>query len=322
MNPLITGATGFIGSHLARHLVRAGHHVVGLEVSPTLARVTDLEGRMTLVTGDISDLDLLVNTIKTHEITHVVHLACYLPEALIQDHPTKAVQVNCQGTNNVFEAARRTDVQKVVYASTDAVCPQGPGEADAVQPTTLYGLMKYFNECMGRHYCTHFGVETIGLRFGVNYGPGGRHLAGEIQRQYSSAFLHQILERMMLGESVVVDFHPQTPFTWQYVKDNARCVALALQSKPTGRHVFDVPGQRRPIKALTDILENTIPGAKASYETIAEDDQRLIVLDPPYTVDPTTVKEAFGYEPGYTLETGLAEQAGEVQDSPQLYRQD
>jgi nucleoside-diphosphate-sugar epimerase len=179
--------------------------------------------------------------------------------------------------------------------------------------------MKHFNEVMGRHYRRHFGLDTVGLRFGVNYGPGGRLLAGEIRRKYSSGLIHQILEGMMLGRTVQVDMHPQTTFTWQYVKDNARCILLALSAPPTQRTVFDLPANRQPIQHVTNIVERLVPGSKAIYEQGNGQDTGLIVLQPAFEIDPTIVKRAFGFGPEYTLERGLAEQAAEVQKAPEFY---
>lgn len=319
MRVLITGATGFIGSHVARLLVREGHTAVGYDLMPTPERIKDLADQVPIAQGDVCDLDVLLSTVKRHSITHIFHLAYYLPEAAIAEHPTKAIRVNSEGTNNVFEAARVLGVKRVVYASTDAVCPLGPEEDDPVKPTTLYGHMKYSNEVMGRHYSRHFGLDTIGLRFGVNYGPGGRRVAGEVRRKYTSAFLHEILENMMLGRTTRVDLHPETSFCWQYVKDSALCMVLALSTGPTKRKVFDVPGDRKPFKYLTDIIERLVPGSKAVYQRADDKDSGLIVLKPAFEIDPKIVNEEFGFEPQYTLNAGLAEMAEEVQKAPEIY---
>ena len=313
MRVLITGGTGFIGSHVARYLVHEGHQVVGFESSPTPARIADLAAQVVIERGDICDLDVLISTMKQHEITHVVQLAYFIPEAAIVEASTKAIRINCEGVNNVFEAARLLGIQKVVYATTDAVCPLGPSEDDPVNPTTLYGHMKYFNEVMARHYTGKFGLDTVGLRFGLTYGPGGRRLADEVKRQYTSAVLDQILDDLMLGKSVHVEFDPRTTFAWQFVKDNARCIGLALAAPPTRRKIFDLQGDRRPIKYLTDILERMTPDARAIYQPDENKESELIVLKPVFEIDPGIAREEFGYEPQYTVEKGLAEQAAEVQ---------
>ncbi len=59
------------------------------------------------------------------------------------------------------------------------------------------------NEAMGIHFHNHFGLDTIGLRFGLNYGPGDRLLAGELERKYASAVVHNAITRVALGQSVV-----------------------------------------------------------------------------------------------------------------------
>lgn len=311
MRVLITGLTGFIGAHVARYLVNEGHEVVGYDLAPVPERISDMVERIPIVVGDICDLYALISAMKRYEITHVVHLAYYLPEAAIAAAPARAIRINCTGTNNVLDAARFLQVQKVVYASTDAVCPQGPKEDDPVNPTTLYGQMKYFNEVMARHYTKCFGLDTVGLRFGVNYGPGGRLLAGEIRRKYGSAMLHQIFQELIMGRAVTVEINHRTTFAWQYVKDSARCFALALTAPPTRRRVFDLPAPIRPIEDLTDILERLVPGARTVYQRTAHTDEGLIVLERRFDIDPRVAREEFGYEPAYTLEAALVEMVAE-----------
>ena len=110
MQVLITGGTGFIGSNVMRHLLREGHGVVCLDPSPVRDRVVDMADKFKLILGDVQDLDVLMETMRRHDITHVVHLAYYLPEAAIVDAPTKSIRINCEGTNNMFEAARLSGV--------------------------------------------------------------------------------------------------------------------------------------------------------------------------------------------------------------------
>ena len=155
MRVMITGGTGFIGSNLTRGLVAEGHEVVAYDSMPTLARVAGLREKVDIVQGDIRDLDQLVDTVDKYRINRIMHLAAYLPEAAIRDNPTLAIEHNVLGTNNIFEAARRTDVLRVVYASTDAVNPLGPKEDAPCKPTTLYGHFKLLNEEMGIHFHDH-----------------------------------------------------------------------------------------------------------------------------------------------------------------------
>ena len=106
MKVMITGGTGFIGSNLAKGLVAKGHEVVAYDLNPTPARIAAIQDRIQVVRGDIRDTVKLFETIKTYAISHIMHLAAYLPEAAIRKNPTLAIQINGEGTNNIFEVAR------------------------------------------------------------------------------------------------------------------------------------------------------------------------------------------------------------------------
>src|SRR5437879_8286998 len=106
MNVLVTGGTGFIGSHVSRQMTNEGHHVVVMELVPTVARIADCKGKVDVVEADISDLEVLLSVFKKFSIDHVVHTAAYLPEMAIRENPTKAIKVNLLGTSNVFEASK------------------------------------------------------------------------------------------------------------------------------------------------------------------------------------------------------------------------
>ena len=306
MRILITGSTGFIGSNLVRGLVAAGNHVVVYDLTPTLQRLSDIETQVKVVQGGILDSTKMTETIKAHSIERVVHLAAYLPEAAIREDPTRAIRVNGEGTNCVFEAARSTGVERVVYASTDAVNPVGPNPDSASKPTTLYGHLKLLNEAMGQHYYNQFGLDTIGLRFGMNYGPGGRLIAGELERHYISAFVHNMIETVASGQPIEMPFHESTSFHCTYVKDNTRAITLALEAGETRSRVFNVCGEKTyTLGDMAVLLKKILPGAEIRFGAApmpsslrTAEAQRL---------DCSAALKELGYAPQYTLEQGLTE---------------
>ncbi len=305
MRVMITGGTGFIGSNLARGLVAEGHEVVAYDLTPTLTRIADVKEMVEIVRGDICDLSSLAGAIKEHKIDRIMHLAAYLPESAIRDNPTVGIQLNAEGTNNVFEAARIMDVERVVYASTDAVNPIGPREDAPCKPTTLYGHLKLLNETMGIHFFDHFGLDTIGLRFGMNYGPGGRLLAGEVERKYASAVVASVIERVAAGEPVTVPFHESTGFHWVYVKDNVRAMTLALGAGETKSRVFNICGEKTyTLGDMARVLKRIRPDADIKFgpapmpSTIKTSEAR--------DMDCSAARAELGYAPEYSFERGLS----------------
>ena len=305
MRVMITGGTGFIGSNLARGLVAADHEVVVYDLSPTLPRIVDVNDKVKVVRGDISDLGSLIAAVQEYKINRIMHLAAYLPEAAIREHPTAAIRLNGEGTNNVFEAARIMDVQRVVFASTDAVNPIGPKEDAPCKPTTLYGHLKLLNEAMALHYYDHFGLDTIGLRFGMNYGPSGRLLAGEIERKYASAVVASVIEEVASGKSVTIPFHESTAFHWVYVEDNVRAMTLALKAGQTKNRIFNVCGEKSyTLGDMARVLKQIRPGASIEFgpTPMPSELQTAEAGD----MDCSAAHDELGYEPEYDLERGLA----------------
>lgn len=296
---------------MCRHLLSEHHEVVAYDASPVYERVTDLTKQVTVVQGDVTDLAQLALTVKQHRVSHVVHLAAYLPEVAIRQNPTKAMRINGEGTNNVFEAALITGVERVVYASSDGVCPLGPAEDAAVQPRSLYGQLKYLNEVMGRHFADQFGLSTLGLRFVVNYGPGGRLVAGELARGFPSGRLFSVLEAVMRGESAESPDTGDEEALWMYVKDTARLIGLALNAK-TSRRVINVTGTRTTLKKAIAIVQQMFPDAgQAVFATSGQAPLAQHWFD----IDPAEARIELNYEARWTLNDGLLEYATSVRQS-------
>ena len=175
---LITGALGCIGAWSCAQLVRENVPVFLYDLSTNRERLElvmspeELE-QLTLVRGDVTDLEQLECTVAEYGITHIVHLAAMLLP-LVKADPPRGAAVNVVGTTNVFEAAKREGVRGIAYASSAAVYGPGSGPriGDAGQPTTLYGVFKLANEGTAEVYFEDDGIGSVGLRPYVVYGPG------------------------------------------------------------------------------------------------------------------------------------------------------
>jgi nucleoside-diphosphate-sugar epimerase len=301
---LVTGGTGFIGSYVAKDLVDAGHDVVAYDRS-TDDRILSKLGvadRVAIRRGDVSEATDVVNAIAETGASHVVHLAALLTNAA-ESNPRAALSVNVEGTSNVFEAARTLDdqVERVAWASSAAIYAPPHNyddggdwwvtEDDLVYPDTLYGATKGYNEHQARVYNEEYGVDHVGIRPTVAYGPY-RETGG-------SAFLADTVEKPALGESFAVEYGDQE-IDWQHVEDIARAFRLAAFTPEANlsQRVYNVRGELASIREAADTVRGIVPDA----EIEVSDEGEL-----PWTqrLDMTAFQADTGYEVRYDLETGF-----------------
>src|SRR5947209_8921826 len=154
---LVTGALGCIGAWVVRNLIREGTPTTVLELASDPHRMRlimseDELSRVKFIAGDVSDLPTVEAAVKDSGATHVIHLAG-LQVPFCKADPSLGARVNVVGTVNIFEAAKRAKLQRVVYASSIAVYglseeySEGPLPHDApLHPRNHYGVYKQANE--------------------------------------------------------------------------------------------------------------------------------------------------------------------------------
>ena len=266
---LVTGALGCIGAWTVRELAREGVPVVGLDVGTDRRRLelvmTPEElGRVTIASGDITDLDAVAGALRDHDITNVVHLAA-LQVPFCRADPPLGARVNVVGTVNVFEAVRRRvddghAMAPVVYtgsigmySASDVDAASGRLLEDAVpHPGNHYGVYKHANEETARVYWADNGIASVGLRPMTVYG------AGRDQGMTSSPTV--AIAAAVLGTPFRISFGGSTLF--QYAEDVARTLVLASRAAPAGARVFNLGGSPVSIEAWVDAIEDAVPGAR------------------------------------------------------------
>ncbi|WP_421999781.1 NAD-dependent epimerase/dehydratase family protein [Reyranella sp.] len=190
MSVLVTGAAGFIGSHVVQALLSRGETVVGVDnfspyYDPVLkfARLKPLrdDGRFTFVEADIADREQAARLAEAHrDIDRIVHLAAQpgVRHSLVD--PYVYVQTNVMGHLVMLELARKLPgLIHFVYASSSSVYGGNRKLPFAVadradHPVSLYAATKRADELMTESYCHQFGLAATGLRFFTVYGPWGR----------------------------------------------------------------------------------------------------------------------------------------------------
>jgi len=257
---LVTGALGCIGAWTVRALLEEGAEPVGFDLGgePHRLRLVlgdDLAG-VTLVQGDITDLDGIDRTLGEHEIDRVIHLAA-LQVPFCKADPPLGARVNVVGTVNVFEAVkRRLDrIPGVVYASSTAVYaaddPSPAPESGGSQPTTHYGVYKVANERSARVYWDDDGVASLGIRPYVVYGPG--------RDQGMTSTPTQAMAAAARGEPFEITYGGAAHY--DYAPDVGRAFAQASGALAEGVGVHNFGGALATMADVVEAIEAAAPGS-------------------------------------------------------------
>src|SRR6266536_2352707 len=217
--------------------------------------------QLTLVHGDVTDLQQLERTVGEHGITHIVHLAAMLLP-LVKADPPRGAAVNVVGTTNVFEAAKRQGVRGISYASSAAVYGPGSGPriADAGEPTTLYGVFKLANEGTAQVYFEDDGVGSVGLRPYVVYGPG--------RDQGLTADPSLAMAAAARGEGYTMRWGGRCQL--QYAADAARVFVAAARAEHRGAAVFNLGGPSSEMREVVAAIEAAAPdvAGRVTFEDV------------------------------------------------------
>lgn len=302
MNVLITGGYGFIGAWIAKSLLARGDNVFIYDLKEDARRLRlvmdDHEiSKIQFVPGDVTDLLTLNRAVKSHGISHILHLAG-LQVPTCKSDPMLGAKVNVLGTLAVFEAARMNNVDRVVYASSAAVFgdpgkyPQGSQSDDVpLIPGTHYGVFKCCNEGNARIYFQDHGIVSVGLRPWTVYGPG-RDLG-------MTSDPTKAIKAVLLGRPFHINFGGWTDF--QYVGDTAETFVNCLHRPYQGAKSYNCRGAVVTLEEYLQTLIRVLPEAK-SLVTIGTTQIAIA-----YDLSDEGLRRDLGPMPFTPLETGIRE---------------
>jgi nucleoside-diphosphate-sugar epimerase len=305
---LLTGIAGFIASRVARRLLEAGHHVVGLDnlndaYDPRLKRhrIETLQAdypdpaQLRFVTGDIEDKALLRHLFTSRvQFDAVLNLAARAGVRYSMIDPDVYLQTNAQGTLNLLELMRKTGVNKMVLASTSSLYAGHPlpfsEEMPVNAPISPYAASKKAAELLAHAHHHLYGLDVSIVRYFTVYGPAGR----------PDMCIFRFIRWIDEGQPIELFGDGTQSRDFTYVDDIADGTIRAL--RPLGYQIINLGGGKEPVDLLTVIrwIEERL-GKKAS-----------LTLQPMHKAD---IKETraeigkahhlLGWEPSTSLATGL-----------------
>jgi UDP-glucose 4-epimerase len=241
---LITGGSGFVGSHLVEALLerRAARVVVfDREVSERNLGGLVAEPRVQIVRGDVANARDL--SLAFQGINGVFHMAV-LPLGACESDPTQAFEVNIRGTFQIIRQAANAGVDKLVYSSASSVYGDTldvMDEQHPFNPWTMYGVSKLCGEFLLRPF--HRKVASVVLRYMNVYGP--RQQAGLIP---------SVLSKIRSGKSPEINGDGSASFDFVHVRDVIRCNLLAMESDIAGESFNVGSGTEATVKEIVTML--------------------------------------------------------------------
>ena len=297
---LVTGAAGFIGSHVAEQLLRRGHEVVGLD---------DLSGGFTdnvpkgavFIQGTVLDTALLSRLFAEHRITHVFHLAAYAAEGLSHFIRRFNYTNNVVGSMNVLNEAVKAEVRCFVFTSSIAVYGAGQTpmrESLRPEPEDPYGIAKYAVEMDLQAARRVFGIDSIVFRPHNVYGE--RQHIGDRYRNVIGIFMNQL----MRGEPMSIFGDGTQTRAFSYIGDVAPLIADAIDVPAALNQTFNVGADQ---STTVNELAALVAAAMGKEPRIRHLEARKEVLHA--VADHSRVAAVFGYRAKWTLDRGLKQMA-------------
>ncbi|MEK6818314.1 MAG: NAD-dependent epimerase/dehydratase family protein [Nanoarchaeota archaeon] len=294
---LITGGMGFIGSHLARNLVRAGDDVTILSRSDKRANISDIVGSVKVVLKDVRD----ISPNDVGESDHVYHLAGTVDNYAVENgEPFRDVEVNCVGTQALLEACRLSATKpRIFFGSTFFVygnLKSLPATVDSpTNPLSLYAATRLCAENMCQIYNRTYGLDTVIARFTNVFGPG------DINASKQKGAFDWMIGSAVKGEKIKVYDNGDFIRDFIYVDDAVEaCKTLISEGEKGG--VYNIG--RGPVKFadLIEMLREKVPGMET--EAMPPPQHHVNVGTKNFYADSGTTR-ALGWEPNVSLDEGI-----------------
>jgi UDP-glucuronate 4-epimerase len=273
MKILVTGAAGFIGMHVAQHLLASGHSVVGVDNLSSYYDVRLKRDRLEILGRhpnfkfalfDLSESAKVNELFAVAKFERVIHLAAQAGVRYSLENPHAYIQSNIVAFTNILEACRHMPVNHLVYASSSSVYGANTKLPFSVQdnvdhPVSLYAATKKSNELMAHAYSHLYALPATGLRFFTVYGPWGR----------PDMAVYLFTRAILAGKPIDVFNHGKMQRDFTYIDDIVNGILQVADRPPcfgSGNGNSNAPhriyniGNHKPVELmkLIEILEGCL----------------------------------------------------------------
>ncbi len=283
MKIVVTGAAGFIGPHVARCLHAQGHEIV-------LFDQKYIDSPYMFVQGDLTSLDDVMRA--TAGADAICHLGGVGDVYLAFDQPYTAAAANVLGSANIFEAALRNKVSKVIYTSTWEVYGkpdyQPLDERHPCRPDHSYSITKLAGEQLAMFYDHHKGVPAIALRLGTAYGRGMR----------PNSVFSIFAKRAMAGEPLTIHGTGSQMRQFTHVSDVAEAFRLAINAPVRGEVFNVVSDEEITVRQIAELVV-------ARFPTELRFEPARAAEVPSASVGNAKIKTALNWHPQIMFKDGL-----------------
>ncbi|HEY8161200.1 MAG TPA: GDP-mannose 4,6-dehydratase [Methylocystis sp.] len=316
----VTGAAGFIGSHLVDALVRAGARVTAVVRYNSASNIGNLaflekeiQDSFRISAGNIEDADFTYRALDGHDI--VLHLAALIAIPYSYEAPRSYVRTNMEGTLNVLEAARRHAIGRVVHTSTSEVygtALRTPiDESHPLQAQSPYSATKIAADKLAESYFRSFATPVVTLRPFNTYGP----------RQSARAFIPTIISQALARDEIRLgSLTPERDMT--YVSDTvAGFMAAAVKPGIEGMTINLGTGKTFSVGWFAERILTTMgvekPIIQESQRLRPETSEVMKLVS-----DNSLARKWLGWTPQTPLDTGLRNMIEFAKANPHFYKTD
>jgi len=318
---LVTGAEGFIGSHLTERLVELGAEVTALVQYNSFNSWgwidtfdKSLKDSIKVKTGDVREYDNVKRVIKGQEV--VFHLAALIAIPFSYLSPMAYVRTNVEGTTNVLEASRDYEVEKIVHTSTSETYGTALyvpiDEKHPLQGQSPYSASKIGADKIAESFYRSFNTPVATIRPFNTYGP----------RQSSRAVIPTIISQILSGKTEIKLGSLTPTRDFNFVKDTVEAFIAIAESDKTIGEVINA-GSNHEI-SIEGLVKKIIKLTEKDVKILCDEDR----LRPEKSevnrlwADNSKIKELTSWGPKYTLELGLAETIEWIKNNMQYFKAD